>query len=267
MKYMIVIDLDDTLLNNKKTITKENIEIIKKLKDLGHYILLATGRAFHGAIDFYNELNLNTLLITDNGALISNPSNNNFNNIIKKIPKNIFTDMLDNTLDTIASASINKDSNVYSHNYSKELDYSFNGAYPKEVFEIDYYKLPFDPMNLAVAVYANKKEKFEAYFKNNQTIDARHWGSDTKYSYYDIHLRSVSKASAIVYALNYYNVDINNLITFGDGVNDTEMLALTKHGTAMLNAKDTVKEHANNITKYDYNNSGVGKHLKDFFDL
>lgn len=267
MQKMIIIDLDDTLLNDNKEITNKNKEVIQKLKELGHIIVIATGRAFHGAIDYYNELGLNTLMISDNGALVSNPSDESFKIIRKTISNNDLIPLLNNTIETIATGSINQDSIVYGYNYHEIFDLSFNGIKPKKVIEIDYLKLDFEPMNIDVAVYKDKSNKFEAFFTNHKTLAARYWGGDNTYGYYDIHLKAVSKASAILNVMSYYNISIDNLITFGDGVNDTEMLALSPNGNAMKNAKASVKAYANFITEFDHNNSGVGLQLEKLFKL
>lgn len=267
MKKMIVIDLDDTLLNDEKLISSKNNLVIKQLVKLGHIVVIATGRAFHGAIDYYFELGLNTLMISDNGALISNPIDTDFINQRKTISNDVLIPLLDNTIDKIATGTINQDSVIYSYNYHEGFDLSFNGKKPKEVIESNYFKLNFEPMNIDIAVFRDKCQDFEKYFINHQTLSARYWGGDSNYGYYDIHLKAVSKATAILDIMKHYNISLENLYAFGDGVNDTEMLALNNNGHAMKNAKDFVKTHASFVTDYDHNNSGVGYQLEKLFKL
>lgn len=266
MEYMIVVDLDDTLLNDQKEITLENKKTIEHLKSLGHKIVIATGRAYHGAINFYKDLNLNGPMITDNGALISNPSDTNFKPIRETIPLNVFKSMFKDVKHMFASCSLNKDSVVYGYKYSEKLDSVFNGLVADTIIELDYQDLDFDPMGLAVAVYVDYLDEFNAYFDTHPTITSRFWGNDDSYGYYDVHLRHVSKASAVLKALELLKIDANNLITLGDGVNDIEMLALSKKSAAMKNARDIVKKHANNITPTDHNNSGVSTYLTQYFE-
>ena len=267
MKHLIVIDLDDTLLTTDKKITDLNKTVIDKLKELGHIIVLATGRAFHGTIPYYEELDLNTIVITDNGAFISNPSDENFKDLRTTIPSETFTKMFDTLKHTIATGVINQNSISYGYNYNAGFDNSFNGIPPQKAIEADFYNLGFEPMNLDVAVYRDHQEKFESYFKNHPTLDARFWSADEDYGYYDIHLKSVNKAEAVKTAMKFYNLNKDQVITFGDGVNDTELLALTPNGTAMKNASSITKKYANNITEFDNNDSGVGRHLIKFFNL
>lgn len=267
MKRLIIVDLDETLLTTDKRITEENKQVIKTLRDKGHIVVIATGRAYHGAITYYNELELDTLLITDNGALISNDKDPNFKKQRTTIPNEIFIEMFKKLKHTVATGAINKDSISYGFNYNAHFDNSFNGIPPKKSVEADYLNLGFEPMNLDVAVFRDHQDYFESYFKNHPVLDARYWSGDKDYGYYDIHLRSVNKALAAKFAMDYYNIKSEHTFTFGDGVNDTELLSLTENGTAMLNANDTVKKYASKVTKHDNNNSGVGKALIEYFNL
>lgn len=42
-------DIDGTLLNDQKEIPKENMTAIQKALDLGHYVVVATGRPLDSA--------------------------------------------------------------------------------------------------------------------------------------------------------------------------------------------------------------------------
>lgn len=94
-KYLIACDLDGTLLNNESELSALTIKSIKKIIDNGHKVCLVTGRPLRGCIDFYKKLNLDTVLVTQNGSYITNPSDKKFIPIINafciKIFKDIFT--------------------------------------------------------------------------------------------------------------------------------------------------------------------------------
>ena len=55
-KYLISVDLDDTLLTSEKQITQESIEYIRHLVSLGHHFIINTGRPFQGALRFLKTL-------------------------------------------------------------------------------------------------------------------------------------------------------------------------------------------------------------------
>ena len=61
--------------------------------------------------------------------------------------------------------------------------------------------------------------------------------------------------------LKYYNKTNEDLIFFGDGENDKELLEFAGIGVAMKNAADDVKEVADQVTEFDNDNDGAIKHL------
>ncbi|MFH6970741.1 Cof-type HAD-IIB family hydrolase [Flavobacterium petrolei] len=73
MKYkMLVLDMDDTLLNDDHTISNENKVMLSKARELGVHIVLASGRPTPAMIAYAKELQLdNSYIISYNGAVIT----------------------------------------------------------------------------------------------------------------------------------------------------------------------------------------------------
>ena len=69
-KYLISVDLDDTLLTSEKLITKETIEYVQELVKKGHHFIINTGRPFQGAIQFLKMLGIHEPMIVNNGGAI-----------------------------------------------------------------------------------------------------------------------------------------------------------------------------------------------------
>ena len=63
--------------------------------------------------------------------------------------------------------------------------------------------------------------------------------------------------------MDYYSIDIDECMAFGDGGNDKEMLEFAKIGVAMGNASDDVKSIADYVTT-DVDNDGILNALKHF---
>ena len=82
---MIVLDLDGTLLNNKGKVSGRSRKYLKRLKNMGYIIVIATGRIYESincAIDGFDFVNY---VITDTGATCYDVCNDNtiFNNPIE----------------------------------------------------------------------------------------------------------------------------------------------------------------------------------------
>jgi Cof subfamily protein (haloacid dehalogenase superfamily) len=78
MKYkMLVLDMDDTLLNDDHAISNENKEMLAKARELGVHVILASGRPTPAMIDYAKELQLeNSYMISYNGAVITDLKEN-----------------------------------------------------------------------------------------------------------------------------------------------------------------------------------------------
>ena len=78
-----------------------------------------------------------------------------------------------------------------------------------------------------------------------------------------MYLKKNTKGSAILKAIDFLNIKIENTYAFGDGKNDIEMLLTVGCGIAMGNANDEVKKHSNKITD-TVQNDGVAKGIEQY---
>lgn len=79
--------------------------------------------------------------------------------------------------------------------------------------------------------------------------------------------KGCSKYNGIKSLANYLNISNDEIIAFGDGLNDIEMLQKCGYSVALANALPEVKKVANDITIYDHNNDGVIEYLKEHLDV
>jgi Cof subfamily protein (haloacid dehalogenase superfamily) len=67
---LAAMDLDDTLLCHKKQISPENIAAVHRLKAAGVRVVLASGRRHENMTRFHRALELDTVLVSCQGALV-----------------------------------------------------------------------------------------------------------------------------------------------------------------------------------------------------
>lgn len=72
----------------------------------------------------------------------------------------------------------------------------------------------------------------------------------------------VSKASGLAQLCTRLGVDRSEVLAFGDGLNDREMLAWAGHGVAVANADDVVKDVADELTASN-DEDGVARIIED----
>jgi HAD superfamily hydrolase (TIGR01484 family) len=74
--------------------------------------------------------------------------------------------------------------------------------------------------------------------------------------------KDVNKGVGLQLLCNRLNVDLEEVITFGDGDNDIEFLQMSGLGVAMKNARETVKAVANLETEHCNDDDGVIRMLE-----
>ncbi len=73
MSYLIVCDIDHTLLNDQGQLVPQNIRALHRAQSMGATVVLATARGFAGAKLIHEALGLDTPMIVSNGTLICSP--------------------------------------------------------------------------------------------------------------------------------------------------------------------------------------------------
>ncbi|RYG99212.1 hypothetical protein EON65_50495 [archaeon] len=72
----------------------------------------------------------------------------------------------------------------------------------------------------------------------------------------------VTKGFGLKLLCEHIGVNMEEVVAFGDGDNDREMLQLAGLGVAMKNAKEAAKEIANVVMNWTNDEDGVARHLE-----
>lgn len=262
---LIAVDIDGTLVNDDKIISQRTKDTFKKILEAGHKVCIASGRSFYGTVDFAKELGFDKyggLLSNFNGAKITEFKTGKelFNHtlplkLVKEVltfikPLNIgyliyykdkiYVDDL-NTYALDEGVKFNKINYIYRPNLINEIDFEPNNI----LFTADPQLIGPD----ADKIYDN--------FKNEGTLT---------YSgpyYYEIMPKGITKGTSLIEIANYYGIKHEDIIAFGDQMNDTDMILKAGIGVAMDNATDNLKKIADYITLSN-NDDGVADYLERF---
>ena len=80
----------------------------------------------------------------------------------------------------------------------------------------------------------------------------------------EIFQKDIEKYKGISEVAKLEDISNENIIAFGDGLNDVDMLKKCGVGVAMKNALPEVKEQADYITSRTNNENGVVEFLKEY---
>ena len=267
-KYLIMTDLDNTLLNKKHKLSLLSKIYIRKLIKQGHYFILATGRPFQGCIHFYNELKLKSYLVCDNGGSIILP-NDESKNIIKSIPLKLFLEFLNEIKDYIYAGMSATQEKVYYQNPEAIPFWMKHDHKEREIIIGNLYEIikipPINPNlfikteNLNDVINILNKEKYKSIFTY------RHWSTNKPYTSFEIFRIDATKGHALLDLKKLLNIKKECDLVFGDQLNDLEMIEHAFNGVAMINGREELKSIAKYISFKSNFKNGEIHFIKYFF--
>ena len=265
-KKIIFLDLDGNLIEKKNKVSKESKKIINKLKESDIKIILISGRPFCATIPIYKRLGLTSLMVSDTGAYISNPSDNNFVPIRKVIYYNLFISFYKSIKNYIETALYNIDEQVFINNNSTKLDYFSFTKDKTKISRGDFTLFRESPSGFLILVFPTKDKDFKEVLSNYEMLSARYWGVFNNNFLYEVYLSCNNKGVAAKQVLDYYKLNKNQALAFGDGINDIELFQ-TVPGIAMKNGAPELKKYALDITRDSNKLNGFAKYIKKYLSL
>lgn len=253
---LIALDMDGTLLNNKKRIGLKTLFLLRKLTKQGHKIVLASGRPVRALKTYYDALKLNTPMICYNGSYVCSPVDKNFVTIDKRFPTNMVLDVYKKLNDYILNIMCETDDDIW---LDKEDPYLFKFFWVNNmnIHKGDINKILNENVNtfLIHTKVLNEKEikKTEEVVKKYKNISPRFWIGKP---YFELGHDDASKGSGLEHIAKYYGISKENIIAFGDAPNDEEMLEYAGIGVSMLNARIQLK-NATMISVKDNDHDGI----------
>lgn len=270
-QHLIALDLDGTLLTDKKEISMKNQNIIKNIIAEGHIVVIATGRPHRSSINFYKTLGLTTPMVNFNGALIHHPRDNKWGSFHHPLQKKTALEVVDASLQTNArNIMVEVQDNAYLEIHDQEIIDIFmlteeeKRLYPFTIGNIKE-KLKDDPTSILI----RPEEKYVDQLKNHledyvEFIEHRNWGAP--FNIIEVTKKGINKAVGLKQIADYYHIPKERIIAFGDEDNDLEMIDFAGVGVAMNNGITELKSIAKHITLSN-ELDGVGTFLADYLNV
>ena len=255
-KYkLIATDFDGTLVRDDGKISPKNKDTLKKQKEQGYITVAVTGRTL-GAVEEIIDLNTFTYLILDNGAYIYDIKRKKivFKKELQKAVVKEITEELESEALKIDYCSLN---NYYRYKIRKINPPSFI----INIDTLDEIKEEVAKINITLKDNKNietiTKEIGEKY--NLNTIVMQDSNIDNKHI--SISPKNIDKKESLEKLGEFLQVNKEEMIFFGDGLNDLEIMEWVGCGVAVKNAFEVGKEKANYETESN-NNDGVALFLE-----
>lgn len=246
MKYKIIsMDFDGTLLTNHKTITEKTKKVLYKLKQENYIIVGVTARNF-SSVRKVCDLDMFNYIIMNNGSYIYDVKNEK-GEYVKTIDKEIahkITDYFKNIATGIDYITIEK---YYMFRNEGTID---SRDFVVEVNDFQEVKDLISRINI-MASDNEEVEKYKKYIDNNfnevRCIIMQDTDDGINKKWIALNPKGVNKYTAMQKLCEKLNINVDEVIFFGDSSNDIEMIENVGLGVAMGNALPQVKEKADEI--------------------
>ncbi len=238
-KKLLAFDIDGTLLNSEKRPLESTLVALKRLREAGHFITIATGRNYLLAEKIIKELAFDNYILS-NGAIAFVADQQVYSNPLDKDELNRLIQYADDQKLEIVYQGImgNKRRSQHLAGRVDRAMKSFGGPIPE--WEPDFYQK--QDIYQALAFYTEEERaQYEGKFSAFRFV---RWHSEAV----DILPVNGSKAHTIQLLADKYHFKNEDIVTFGDGDNDKEMLKMAGTGVVMGNASDDVKAMGDYIT-------------------
>ncbi|CAG8555041.1 2669_t:CDS:2, partial [Ambispora gerdemannii] len=274
-KHLIKLDIDGTSTNPDFSTLNQKLKVtLQKLVKQGHKICFTTGRNYLSALPFYQEVGLDTFLVTYNGAYINNPSekaqeqivvNPMANEVIKSIlAEPIIKQNLCNVMiDKIDRTTISTSDDIYY----QEIFFNGNPYTKGDIWQLlggkDALQLVLEfPNNEGMLndILAILRSKYSAgiTFYFGSKLKAKNPGEKILVPDPDKAIIKIRNK----FATSYYNIPLSHTIAFGNDINDIELMHTVGRGIAMADSIPHLKAYAYGITDFGVLNSDEAENLQ-----
>lgn len=258
---LVLCDLDGTILNSQKEIPDRFNEVFNKLQDKGIALGMATGRPFTNIKVKFKEVSEKMSCVCENGGCVT------FEGKIihtESIAKDICDKVVYLTRELGNCGAVLCALNAtYIENTEEHMVKACKEYYPDLVIVDNLLAVEDTIVKISIRDFIDSKTHVgPAVIGIDERVDSassdKHW--------VDIMNKGVSKAKGIDILCKYMNITTDQVMAFGDEMNDYEMLKKVRYSYAMDNAIEPIK-NISNFSCESNDHDGVMKTLIREFNL
>ena len=264
-RWLIGLDIDGTLVHDDGYLSPEVVKEVQRVKNLGHEVIIATGRAAANAVPVVRDLGIEQgFVVSSNGAVTveldqEHPKGFKMVDVVTFDPAEVLAELIENLPD--------------AHFAVEDVDgsYRFHRPFPTyalgdQNFETPLEELMHHPVSRVVVL--SPQHDVEQFLGLISKIGLASVSYAIGYTaWLDISPKGVTKASALEKQRERLGISPNQILVMGDGRNDIEMFQWAKAGGglafAMGQAPEEVQLAATDVAS-SVTDDGVARVLAGF---
>lgn len=252
--YLLISDMDGTLIDSNGEISIENINAIKRFVNNGGIFTIATGRMTESARRYIHNLPIQVPAILYNGTKIYD--------FIKE--ETLFEMHLENNIKELVKKLKQYDSSLGIEIYCEEDIYIFNRCkfserFTKKGYDI-YYEIPQElwKKNWTKILILGEEDQIDKLEEEFYSVFEKANLIRSGEIFLEIVPENVSKGHAIEKLCTLLDMDISKVIAVGDNMNDFEMLTTVGYGFCVESGNKKL------LNKVKYKSSSNDNHALEY---
>ncbi len=255
---LIALDIDGTLRDETGRVTTFMKDILSECQDRGAILVAATGRTRISAMNYLMELPMIELLASFQGSLITRCTTDDF-----LWTTYMCSDQINRALDYLEEKEIEKVAYSGDQVYVEKMTdwaHSYGLRTGVNIIEVDDLRSVQENVFRILAVGgAEEIKRIEREMKNR--FSSSLYATRSLPHFCEILNRDAGKDKALQWLCEFYGINSNAVVSFGNGFNDVEMLKWSGLGVAIEGGETPALEAADDIA-LAVNKDGVGRYLE-----
>ncbi len=263
MYRMITIDIDDTLLNDRRQISEGNRRALKAAIDRGVTVSLATGRMHRSARQVAEQIGLQAPVISYQGALIKNwPDDATLYE--RSVPASAAHRVDEFCRRQGFHLQVYSDDVLYVKEEGEKIRHYIQISNVPFKVEPDFTRLLDRPLT-KLLIYEEPAVLDQIAQELRPILGDEVHITKSKPFFLEFMHKQGTKGQALRFLSAHFGYDLSEVMAIGDSWNDHDMLQTAGLGVAVANAVEPLKRIADEITLSN-NEDGV-KHIVEKYIL
>ena len=246
---LIALDCDGTLLDSKSRLTERTKRTLQEAIRQGIYVVIATGRMYPSALPLINEIGTTAPCVFYNGALVRSPLTGE-TYYQRGLGRGLTAELVDFYLGHGWYIQTYCDDKLYVYDDSDECCKMYEGIAGIKAVPLgaDFSSFSREMDASKVLGISRDHDVFmEMLSATKEKFAGRLYVASSWDAFVEMVHPEVNKARGVEKAAEAVGVAREDVMTFGDGSNDKEMLAWAGCGVAMANGSELAKAAADVI--------------------
>ena len=267
-KKLLAVDMDGTLFNDDKTISKENLQAITKLLDAGHAFAFNTGRPNHALkeiLSVYDEFKRDDVYILGHQGVIGTELNSDVTLFADCINNDDAIEVITEVLNCGFTCVVFDDTHIYTFNDNWFIESYKKLSKEQLVFLSDVNQLKGKNVTKLIAIDYDHPEALQEFKDNHASVyDDRFESFYSHYAFMEYIKKGTGKGDGILKLAKHLDIPVSNIVAVGDERNDISMVEVAGVGVAMANGREELKAVADYVTENDNNHAGIAEVINKF---